>query len=980
MRPDLLLGFNGNLSNYAHVARLDSILARRVVRECFGRVGAESAYLSGGEDTYDKQRRHANWTVGPNNLFVHSLEAAARRGYRYMAQLEPDVLPLRSLWLDRIQSLAASSSAWVLGSPFLGQCARDAHSERCMELGDEIKFHMNGNALYAVGDAAFRAYWSRAFAGQLSLWPFDLALHLHTRSLPIAAQRRLTAKFRAQPFILNFGGEPLLSGATAAAAAVAIDEENENESEEAREVSAEIAAATVDNAGAIQLVCRSSRHTYLLHSSWVMRQLRARGAVANTALAPQCTTRQPSKWFVAGTTEVAASRDDDSGLVSLARRISDADGRLILTFATAVYDPLCRDFVAHLRHLGVRSYLIGTFTRSYHKVLTARGERPHLHNLPQLTSGGSDVFGSHDFFLLNSARYAVLTRLLRAGLHVFSCDLDVALLRNPLPIVWRHPHDLLLQSDARDASTLTEMSPFLLFDRLKLPRGTPSVTYVNGGVFFARGTHAVARLFEDTWAMASQDIGRLNEQDCLNRVLLDSALQWSPLSPRFFPNGYVSFRRPLPPLAEQVGGGADPATDGFARVLIHCNWINGIAAKRFLMREALVWTGDDRKQGSKGAAADEKYLAYAVGSAAGERTLGGQVRAFTAALALAAVSNRTLVLPNFHALPGREDDGGRRVFTYLFEYSPMLQYFPDNRESSLLRELFGKRGVPRAQVLPNGLVATREAAAAKDTAELLQWLKERHNESLLHVRGLYRKTVRSFFVCAPPLAAFESKLRMALQPAPELRVISHHIITRIRIHLHKSYARRRHAGRGGHGGRQLLGLRGVPHDAPVLFLHDFNCLHVSEAELRPNRLKAAARSLPPVVPTLLVRELRGTALREASDATGNDASNRLRAPLPPAASTIFTEALHVGEFFPYWDEVEIFDVNGVCTLAFNLIEQLVCSAARRVHGNADSDFIHGVCHWRWGSMISSPFGTASGRGLRSAHDVCSVLRYPCHSL
>ena len=33
-------------------------------------------------------------------------------------------------------------------------------------------------------------------------------------------------------------------------------------------------------------------------------------------------------------------------------------------------------------------------------------------------------------------------------------------------------------------------------------------------------------------------------------------------------------------------------------------------------------------------------------------------------------------------------------------------------------------------------------------------------------------------------------------------------------------------------------------------------------------------------------------------------------------------------------------------LAFNLIEQLVCSAARRVHGNADSDFIHSVCHWR----------------------------------
>ena len=30
---------------------------------------------------------------------------------------------------------------------------------------------------------------------------------------------------------------------------------------------------------------------------------------------------------------------------------ADAHGRLILTFATAVYDPLCRNFLAHIRRL-----------------------------------------------------------------------------------------------------------------------------------------------------------------------------------------------------------------------------------------------------------------------------------------------------------------------------------------------------------------------------------------------------------------------------------------------------------------------------------------------------------------------------------------------------------------------------------------------------------------------------------------------------
>ena len=66
-------------------------------------------------------------------------------------------------------------------------------------------------------------------------------------------------------------------------------------------------------------------------------------------------------------------------------------------------------------------------------------------------------------------------------------------------------------------------------------------------------------------------------------MLLASALRWAPLPPALFPNGFVYFRRPLPPPA--AGAPARP-------VLIHCNWINGIAAKRYLLREALVWDAD----------------------------------------------------------------------------------------------------------------------------------------------------------------------------------------------------------------------------------------------------------------------------------------------------------------------------------------------------------------------------------------------------
>jgi len=164
-RPDLVFGFNGNMSEERHAAaraRVHRLMRRPVLQECFAEVRLESAFLSGTDDTYDKNRLDSNWTLGPNNLFWHFLEKAAARGYRYMMQLEADTLPLRPRWLDKLVCIAAHGRYWVVGSPFLAQCAYNTHTRACAELGDDIKFHINGNALYATGDASFREYWRRA--------------------------------------------------------------------------------------------------------------------------------------------------------------------------------------------------------------------------------------------------------------------------------------------------------------------------------------------------------------------------------------------------------------------------------------------------------------------------------------------------------------------------------------------------------------------------------------------------------------------------------------------------------------------------------------------------------------------------------------------------------------------------------------------------------------------------------------------------
>ena len=58
---------------------------------------------------------------------------------------------------DRHSRSASASRAWVVGSAFLSQCAHKfvGDAAQCTELGDEIKFHINGNALYAAGDGGF---------------------------------------------------------------------------------------------------------------------------------------------------------------------------------------------------------------------------------------------------------------------------------------------------------------------------------------------------------------------------------------------------------------------------------------------------------------------------------------------------------------------------------------------------------------------------------------------------------------------------------------------------------------------------------------------------------------------------------------------------------------------------------------------------------------------------------------------------------
>ena len=78
-----------------------------------------------------------------------------------------------------------------------GECAND--------LPEEFAEHINGNAVYAVGDDEFMRYVAGIRTGRLGRLPFDLALHVARQRLSQPNRRQLAHRFQHSSFVLNMG-------------------------------------------------------------------------------------------------------------------------------------------------------------------------------------------------------------------------------------------------------------------------------------------------------------------------------------------------------------------------------------------------------------------------------------------------------------------------------------------------------------------------------------------------------------------------------------------------------------------------------------------------------------------------------------------------------------------------------------------------------------------------------------------------------
>jgi len=637
----LLYLFNGrcsaasnSLGNACALVKQLVASARISLSKCFDHVSVRDAHLAGRSDSYDKLRRHGWWSAGPNNMFHFAVAYARQRGFSHMLQLEPDVVPIREGWAARVACIAAISDAWVIGSALQANCTREETTGGCVEeLPADIAEHVNGNALYAVGDDAFAAYLRASRHGRTARMPFDLALHMLRRRYTQMEQRRMLHRFQHSSFVLNFG-------------------------------------TTLPEYGPV--LRAQHPNSYLAHSS-------ALSHLSATALIKQFGEHEEGRgtaraarqdrlsWLHLSTTRLDASLD----LTPLHERAVRRNGlsvSLVAFIAGSRYRALSQNHVAHLRRARIVHYVLVALDRASLDWLRENDE-PVLDATrlveQAIPAAGADRFGSAAFFGINGARYRALVTILNAGVSLLVLDLDVVVLQDPIPwlleLVRRDRHELLVQSDARDGMSGLEFDPDLITRRLGL-NNTTSWAYANGGTFFCRATKGTTALFRRIWDKLAASRSAPNEQDVFNRELASGpGLRWALLPPALFPNGFVYFFRPLPAEAPPL--------------LVHANWIDGVEGKMYHLREVGLWA----IEGPGMATSTERMLAIGDGVCGSEmRSFAVYRRALRDALALAHALNRSLVLPRLPV--SRYGSATARSVAHYFDYTAFRRSFPHHHE------------------------------------------------------------------------------------------------------------------------------------------------------------------------------------------------------------------------------------------------------------------------------------------------------------
>jgi len=150
-KPKLVFVFN-NASGRDAAKEIEAEFEERRLGRHFSSVVSWFLDLTGKADAYIRdytvQVDEDGYKAGPNNQFFKTIRAARDLG-RYIFLMESDCIPIRSNWLGRLCEIVnGPEKFFVLGSAYRGSDT----------LGQQFNRHINGNAVYAVGDSNFQYF------------------------------------------------------------------------------------------------------------------------------------------------------------------------------------------------------------------------------------------------------------------------------------------------------------------------------------------------------------------------------------------------------------------------------------------------------------------------------------------------------------------------------------------------------------------------------------------------------------------------------------------------------------------------------------------------------------------------------------------------------------------------------------------------------------------------------------------------------
>ena len=299
------------------------------------------------------------------------------------------------------------------------------------------------------------------------------------------------------------------------------------------------------------------------------------------------------------------------GLVGPAARErgQNGEGIVIPLFSNRGFVPFLRNLVCSLRRLQINNWMVIAMDNETCPELmrtSGHGEQsacvyPYA-NEGVTSQRGVAIYRSVAFNRMVMQRPLWVHFLLQQGHHILQCDLDIAWLKDPMPLL-RHgrvvsrPRLGDTYISATDVDELLRQHPNGLGNAFRVVRDPPDMVFqseqaygLNGGFYYARPTANTIAFFDDWLLQLQATVNRptFEEQHALNGALNrlkrneNRSLKFARLSEREFPNGKMWWQYP-----QEV--------DKRIAYVVHANW-NKNQKKSRMIRDKLWFLDESDKR------------------------------------------------------------------------------------------------------------------------------------------------------------------------------------------------------------------------------------------------------------------------------------------------------------------------------------------------------------------------------------------------